>query len=274
MKTKNAITIFLLSPILVLTIYISPLILAGSLVPFIILSESMVPTMLIGDAVIMQKVQPEDIKVGDIIAFYPKDDAKTSVSHRVIEIYNNDGKLYFQTKGDNVEHKDPFIVDSKNLIGRAVFKIPYLGYMTKFSKSPMLFLIFTVVPSIIIVLDEVRKMTKSHIKIKRMEKDQKKMKKKEERAINKINYARFIAIFSIGTMVTLISNVQYVNPEFWTNFSDFPYIASGISYVVIQIIILFVSLPLWLQNRYNKHYAKEFKKEIKRELYIIRKTIS
>lgn len=274
MKTKNAITISLLAPILILAIYVSPLILSGSIMPFIVLSESMVPTMLVGDAIIMQKVHTEDIKIGDIIAFYPKDGAKTSVSHRVIEIYNDNGKLSFQTKGDNVEHKDPFIVDSKNVIGKAVFKIPYIGYLTKSSGNPMLFLIFTIVPSIIIVADEVRKMTKSSTKIKRVERDQKKMKKKEERAINEINYVRFIVIFSIGNMITFILNVPYVNPEFWENFSNSPYIMSGIFYILIQTIILFVSLPLWLQNRYSGNYEKELKKEIKRGLYNIRKTIS
>ncbi len=267
MKTKKIVIISLVVLIILPVLYISLSMITGSMKLFVVLSESMVPVMLIGDAIIVEHTNPEDINVGDIIAFYQGD--KKIVSHRVVEIYGSGDDITFQTKGDNVKSKDPFIVKSGDMIGKAIFKIPYIGYLTKFSKKPILFLIFTIIPSIIIIFDEVRKMTKSSIQIKRMEREQKRMKKKEDRAIDKINYGRVIIIVSILTIILFALNIPYVNPEFWINFSNSPYLMSGISYIIIQAIILFISSSLWLQNRNNKNSVKEFKKEIKRGLYNI-----
>jgi len=266
--------------ILVLTpiIYLTLSMITGTMKIFIVLSESMVPVMLIGDAIIITRVAPEDIKIGDIIAFDLDKNGKTIVSHRVIDTKNN-GKseqsatIYFQTKGDNVQHKDPFIIDSKKVIGKVVFKIPYIGYLTKFSRKPVLFLIFTIIPSILIIVDELRTMTKSSVKIRRIERDEKKRKRKEERAIDRINYTRLMTIILIGIIVPFILNIPYVSPGFWINFSDSPYIMSGISYIIIHVIILLMTQFLWFQNRYSKGYIKEFKKEITRGLYSIRKMI-
>ena len=271
MKTKNVVIISLIALILVPVLYISLSMIAGSMKLFIVLSESMVPVMLVGDAIIVERVNAEDISVGDIMTFYRGKNA--TVSHRVVEIYGSGNDITFQTKGDNVKVKDPFVVKSEDVVGKAVFKIPYVGYLTKFSKKPIWFLLFTIIPSIIVIFDEVRKMTKSSVQIKREEKEKKRMKKKEERAKDNINHIRLAIIISIGTIVSFVANVPYVNPEFWTNFSDYPYVMSGFSYIVIQSIILLISSSLWFQNRYNRNSVKEFKKEIRRRLYHIRCSI-
>lgn len=268
MKTKNVVIISLIVLILVPVLYISLSMIAGSMKLFVVLSESMVPVMLVGDAIIVERANIEDIRVGDIATFYRGE--KTIVSHRVVEIYGNGNDTIFQTKGDNVKVEDPFVVKPGDIVGKAVFKIPYIGYLTKFSKKPIWFLIFTMVPSIAIIFDEVRKMTKSSAQIKRAEKEQKRMKKKEERAIDRINYVRLTVLIFVGTVIPFILNVPYVNPEFWANFSDYPYVMSGFSYIIVQSIVLLVSSSLWFQNRYNRNSVKEFKKEIKRQLSHIR----
>lgn len=272
MKTRIiaiSLTILVLIPI----IYVSLSMISGSMKIFVVLSESMVPVMSVGDTIIITNVTPEKIKVGDIIAFDLDKNGKTIVSHRVVDI-KNDGNISFQTKGDNVQHEDPFIVRSGQLVGKAIFKIPYVGYLTKFSRKPILFLIFTIIPSIIIISDEIKKMTKSTIQIKHMERRDEKRKRKESRAITKINYRRFIVIMLVGTVTIFLSNIPYVYPSFWTNFSyTNSYLMSGISYIIIQTGILSIFSSLWLQNRYNRNHIKDFKKEIKRGLHSIGKII-
>lgn len=279
MKTKKIVIVSLAILFILPALYISLLMITGTLKLFVVLSESMVPVMLVGDAIIVEHTNPEDINVGDIIAFYKGEN--TVVSHRVVEIYGEDtgednGKdngIIFQTKGDNVKSKDPFVVKSENVIGKAVVKIPYIGYLTKFSKTPILFLIFTIIPSIIIVFGELRNLTESSISMRRMEREKKKMKKKEERAIDKVNYVRFIMIVSVGTIITFFSGFPYASPEFWINFSDYPYVMSGVSCIVIQAAILLMSSSLWFQNRYNKHSVMGYKKEIEKWLHnILRNT--
>lgn len=273
MKTKRIMIISLMILVLIPIIYVSLSIISGSMKIFVVLSESMVPVMSVGDAILIVNMIPENIKVGDIIAFDLDGDGNTIVSHRVVDIKNNDninnGNISFQTKGDNVQHKDPFVVDSKKLVGKAIFKIPYVGYLTKFSRKPILFLIFSIIPSIIIIFGEIKKMTKSSIYIRHMEIREEKRRRKEDRAITRINYVRFVAIILIGTIGTIaIFNISYVDPKFWINFTNFShtnsYLMSGISYIIIQIGILMATSSLWLQNRYNKNFMKEFKKGIKR----------
>ncbi len=281
MRTKRIIVISLMILVLVPIIYVSLSIISGSMKIFVVLSESMVPVMSVGDAILITNMMPENIKVGDIIAFDLDGDGNTVVSHRVVDIKNNDninnGNISFQTKGDNVQNKDPFVVDSKKLIGKAIFKLPYAGYLTKFSRKPILFLIFSIIPSIIIIFDEIKKMTKSSIHIRHMEIREEKRRRKEDRAITRINYIRFVAIILIGTIATIVMHIPYIDPKFWTNFTNFShtnsYLMSGISYIIIQIGILSVASSLWLQNRYNKNSMKEFKKGIKRGIYNIRRTI-
>lgn len=81
----------------------------------------------IGDVVIVKRVNLSEIKVGDVIVFKAQ---TTKIIHRVVEVQNENGNLYFTTKGDanptslNFEKN----ITSDRIIGKAVLKIPYLGY--------------------------------------------------------------------------------------------------------------------------------------------------
>lgn len=72
-----------------------------------------------GDIMILKS--PKNIKVGDILVY--KSNYPTPIIHRVIEHNQNT----YITKGDNNRDKDPYT--SKELIGKAVFRIPWLGYI-------------------------------------------------------------------------------------------------------------------------------------------------
>ena len=46
------------------------------------------------------------------------------------EIYQKDGEFFFITKGDNNNSEDKLPVSEDQLIGKAIFKIPYLALPT------------------------------------------------------------------------------------------------------------------------------------------------
>ncbi len=75
-----------------------------------------------GDVIIVKKVDPKELKVGDVVLYYV--DHKQIV-HRIVYLSNDS----FTTKGDN----NPFIMDfEKNvsfdkLKGKVILRIPYLG---------------------------------------------------------------------------------------------------------------------------------------------------
>ena len=104
-----------------------PSVFSGSLA--IVRSSSMEPAMRAGALAVMLPVDPEDVKVGDIIAFDPPwdPDPNVIVSHRVIAVHNDD-QLLFDTKGDATEDSDPYYVTAQSVHGRVLFSVPYLGY--------------------------------------------------------------------------------------------------------------------------------------------------
>ncbi|MBO5389942.1 MAG: signal peptidase I, partial [Lachnospiraceae bacterium] len=74
-------------------------------------------------AIVNDKYAYDKIDVGDVIAYKVMDN--TLVTHRVIDM--QDGVL--ETKGDNNEVSDGFVVNQENYKGLTVISIPYLGYL-------------------------------------------------------------------------------------------------------------------------------------------------
>jgi len=118
----------------------------------VVCSGSMEPELKAGSLVITRPVEPQEIVVGDIIAFSPKGVTlgENEVTHRVIGI-EEASPLYFKTKGDANDNPDPFMVPARNLVGRICFKAHYVGYFTGFLRTPWGFLLALVIPGLIII---------------------------------------------------------------------------------------------------------------------------
>ena len=97
--------------------------------PVAIMSYSMVPTFSRGAIVISVKMNETDLhklKVGDILHYKAENG---EVIHRIINIkQDKDGKLLFQTKGDNNNTADSKLVEEEQIIGCIKMYIPYIGY--------------------------------------------------------------------------------------------------------------------------------------------------
>ncbi len=120
--------------------------------PFIpIFGSSMEPTLQSGGLLIVDSVEPQDVKVGDIIVYnvpsmvrdyynYPP-----TVAHRVTEI-KTIPSLGFRTKGDNTG-EDPFTIRPQDIRGTVGSQIPLLGLPLLFfqSQQGMIFVIVALV---------------------------------------------------------------------------------------------------------------------------------
>ncbi len=116
-----------------------------------VLSGSMEPALKVGGMIICRDVHVSDVKVGDIIGFNAPDGRK--VTHRVIDIVEEDGKRWFQTKGDANEDPDPDLVSiSSEKVDKVVFHIPYLGFFSSFMQSKLAFLVFICAPALILMV--------------------------------------------------------------------------------------------------------------------------
>jgi len=97
----------------------------------VIASSSMRPSLEPGDAVLIVKVKPEEIRVGDVISYVKVVPFASMqiVTHRVVEA-NDHGDFYsFKTKGDANPNPDSWDVTPKEIMGKAVIVIPKLGYI-------------------------------------------------------------------------------------------------------------------------------------------------
>jgi signal peptidase len=120
--------------------------------------------MRAGALAVMLPIDPEDVKVGDIITFDPPWDPDVIVSHRVIGVYYDEG-IIFDTKGDATEDTDPYYVPAGNVHGKVVSSIPYLGYAASYAvryvRTWQGFVFLVCIPAAIIVGSTIRDVKRS-----------------------------------------------------------------------------------------------------------------
>ena len=105
--------------------------------PFVVLSGSMEPTYHVGSLIYVKSVDYRQLQAGDPITYMISQD--TVVTHRIIEVLvdeeDPDTIRYF-TQGDANDVPDGSSVHYKNIIGKPVFSIPYLGYVSNYIQNP------------------------------------------------------------------------------------------------------------------------------------------
>lgn len=105
--------------------------------PFVVLSGSMEPTYHVGSLIYVKSVDYRDLKAGDPITYLISDDVV--VTHRIAAVVPDDSEpetLWYITKGDANTGEDGAPVHYRNVIGKPVFSIPYLGYVSSYIQSP------------------------------------------------------------------------------------------------------------------------------------------
>ena len=125
----------------------------GGTTPLIVLTDSMYPIIESGDLIICQSAEPEEIQVGDVIAFFdPAGNGTTIVTHRVIEVTEQNGELAWRTKGDNNNTEDRLAVTADKLV--AVYegtRIPGFGNVALFMQSTPGLIVCVVCPILLLV---------------------------------------------------------------------------------------------------------------------------
>lgn len=92
--------------------------------PFIVLSGSMESEIMTGDIAVVKEIDVKDLKEGDIIAF--KTDDNIVITHRIVDIVEENGEVRYITKGDNNNTEDSGYVVSSQIEGMYKFKISRL----------------------------------------------------------------------------------------------------------------------------------------------------
>lgn len=124
----------------------------GGYLPMIVLTDSMLPEIKSGDLIICHTIDAEAVREKDVIAFFdPAGNGSSVVTHRVVEIVNEDGKLFFRTKGDNNNVEDKTLVPAENLVGIYKARIAGAGNVAMFMQTTTGLIVCVVLPIILLV---------------------------------------------------------------------------------------------------------------------------
>ncbi|MBI3914898.1 MAG: signal peptidase I [Chloroflexi bacterium] len=112
----------------------------------VVLSGSMEPAISKGAVVIAQPVPSKSLRVGDVIIFSPNAEAQVPVIHRIFNIREKNGALYYTTKGDANNAPDPAEISLPATAWTVNLSLPGIGYIISFASSPMGIVFLIVLP--------------------------------------------------------------------------------------------------------------------------------
>ena len=179
-KVWNGFTTALVAVVVLIALLLVGVRVAG-IQPLYVMSGSMEPAFHVGSLIFVQKVEPDEIKVGDPITYTINESGDYS-THRVIgiemretgtrfvldedghQVADEAGELlieeypleekayYFQTKGDANNSPDGTPVYYKNVVGVPRVTVPYLGYLAHWLQTPRGRIMGITIAAVIVIL--------------------------------------------------------------------------------------------------------------------------
>jgi len=106
---------------------------------YTIRTDSMEPILMVGDVVVVEDIAPEDIVVGDIVAFYVDvtgDGIDDVIIHYIDEIIQFDeNTLVFKSKPEISNLQDRWIIEEQDIIGIYMYQVESVGKILLFLNS-------------------------------------------------------------------------------------------------------------------------------------------
>lgn len=124
----------------------------GKWLPLVVMTDSMYPEIHSGDLIICQVKDAEEVQVRDVISFFdPAGNGTSVVTHRVIEIKNEDGRIAFITQGDANNTADARPVPAEKLVGVYHTRIAGVGNVIMFMQTTQGLLLCVVLPIVLLM---------------------------------------------------------------------------------------------------------------------------
>lgn len=128
---------------------------------FTVQSGSMEPAIHTGSLIF---VKPErEYNVGEVVTRMTKD-PKVTITHRIVSKEEANGQTVFRTKGDANNANDMENVTQKDIIGKEIVAVPYLGFPVGYAKTTPGLILLVIIPAVIIIYDEMQKIKKEIVK--------------------------------------------------------------------------------------------------------------
>jgi len=98
-------------------------------IPLTIRSGSMEPNLPVGSLAVVVPVEPDDVRIGQVVTYLPHPDDPTAITHRVTAItHRSDGGLTFTFQGDANSAPDRPVQDYQ-VRAKVLYAVPWLGHL-------------------------------------------------------------------------------------------------------------------------------------------------
>lgn len=141
-------------------VFVSFLPIPGNVRLYNVSTGSMKPTLPVGSLIIV-KSEP-DYKIGDVVTYASKN-SKIPVTHRIVEISQEDNAINYRTKGDANMVPDMETFDKSAIVGKKIFTIPLLGFLVSLAKTRSGAILLIVIPATIMAYEEFLKIKKEYL---------------------------------------------------------------------------------------------------------------
>lgn len=131
--------------------------------PFSVQTDSMHPTINKGDYIFIEKCDASALEVGDIVTYFTIIEGQRVINtHRIVNVYNNNDIIEYQTQGDNKEtnpEPDKLLLSPGDVIGKYDgSKIPVLGAVIDFLSTRLGFFLVILLPVLLFTIYQIYKL--------------------------------------------------------------------------------------------------------------------
>ena len=98
--------------------------------PYTVLTSSMKPEYPPGTLIVVRKVDPSSLAIGDVVTYQIRSNDPDVITHRIVGFtFDQQGNRLLTTQGDAVPVPDERPVQPAQLRGKLWYSIPYLGHV-------------------------------------------------------------------------------------------------------------------------------------------------
>ena len=128
---------------------------------YVIATDSMTPSLEVGDVIISKNVKDfSKLEIDDVITYNCEKGklAGMSITHRIVEISEENGKFSFRTQGTKEGATvDEYAVEEHQIDGVMVSKLPLIGKLIGFITKPVVFFLMIIIPLCVCLFFEIKK---------------------------------------------------------------------------------------------------------------------
>jgi signal peptidase len=128
--------------------------------PLTVLSGSMEPTLATGDVVVVKRVGPGDVRVGDVVTYRAPDG--DLITHRVRAVRRRGSGFELVTRGDANNASERWTLERGGELSRTLYRVPLAGHVLVHTSSRQGKLALIVAPLLLLGAWELRRIWRPH----------------------------------------------------------------------------------------------------------------